>query len=1053
MSQSPFPIGCASPLRAISALLLGGMPLLQAQPLAPGVLHRAPVTSPTDGAEEDYRYLSGLVERELWDLAVKAGQEFLRQHTGDERETLARYHLAGALFALQQHAEALPHWKRLARISDFAYRLEAEFRAGECALALNDNKAAAEHFRRVLKGDQSYLHGAAEFLLGEASFRAGDFAAAEAAYDRHVKRFEDAPTVPDARRALAWCAWERGVIDETIKRARFFLERYGDDTAAPEVHVLLGEALLETDDPRTALAAFRAALRDPEQGAAALRGAGFALAALNKPAEAAQSFGSVLQRYPGSPLARECRLQKGAQLIAAGMASQAAEALAPLASKGDAEGALWLGRALAQSGDHEHALAALERGLGNGPSEELRGQLQVARGNVLQTLGRSEAARAAFAEGNSDYALHAAAVAALNSGDPKAAEDFAETLLKRGEAAAYRAPTLLVLAEARFSRERWDAAEEAFRLALAQAEDDAARSRARSRMAWCRYLSGDLEAAARGFGELARQMPQAPEAEEAARMAARSLEENGSPAHGAWRDYLQRFDESEHTLEALIALARTTDDEAEQRAALLRAADLDREGDLGARALLDLAESLAQSGDADGAQARFGDLLRRVEGRNFELEARARYGLAWGHFDREQFGRAAEILAPMAEPRHLETLRNIDGELTAAALELLVWSLARAERAAQATTVLGRLVLGSRPLMVDAERRFGVTHTVAEAWLRAGDPLRGVALYEQLLASLDTGPQTGDVSLRCWIEGAYLALEADRLEEAEALLRRAHERAPDDPRVLEACFFVGEALLEADDDRRALALFGLASRPASPLAADALYRAGFTQLQAGASAEAEGLFSALVEQHPKSPLLGETLFLLGEARYRAGKFTAAIAALERVRREHPRHAVRPKALFRLGLALGHEKRWDSAAEVLAELATAFPSFENLAEAELWRGRSLAALSRGRAARAALERVLRLDDGALAAEARVVKGDLLLSEERFEDALSEYLKVAVLYTHPPAVAQALLGAGQALEQLERPEDAARRYAEVLERYAGSPWARSAQQALDRLRGSR
>src|SRR5205814_8052997 len=89
------------------------------------------------------------------------------------------------------------------------------------------------------------------------------------------------------------------------------------------------------------------------------------------------------------------------------------------------------------------------------------------------------------------------------------------------------------------------------------------------------------------------------------------------------------------------------------------------------------------------------------------------------------------------------------------------------------------------------------------------------------------------------------------------------------------------------------------------------------------------------------------------------------------------HDVMPKVLFRLGLALAQRDRWREAADELAALARAEPDFENLAEAELARGRALAHVGDPRGARAAFDRVIAKDKGRLSDLARIEIGRLLV----------------------------------------------------------------------------
>jgi TolA-binding protein len=154
-------------------------------------------------------------------------------------------------------------------------------------------------------------------------------------------------------------------------------------------------------------------------------------------------------------------------------------------------------------------------------------------------------------------------------------------------------------------------------------------------------------------------------------------------------------------------------------------------------------------------------------------------------------------------------------------------------------------------------------------------------------------------------------------------------------------------------------------------------------------------------------------------------------------------------LFRSGLVAGALARWNECESALSELARSFPEFPNLAEGELWRGRALLERRDLRAARAAFERTLALDQGELAAGARLGLGRLASAEGKHEAALSEYLKVALLYAHEPSVAEALYRAGETLEALGDPDKARARYREVADEHARSPFAERARERLRAL----
>ena len=153
--------------------------------------------------------------------------------------------------------------------------------------------------------------------------------------------------------------------------------------------------------------------------------------------------------------------------------------------------------------------------------------------------------------------------------------------------------------------------------------------------------------------------------------------------------------------------------------------------------------------------------------------------------------------------------------------------------------------------------------------------------------------------------------------------------------------------------------------------------------------------------------------------------------------------------FRLGLARCAREDWKGGLEALAALAAAKPDFENLAEAELARGRALSHLDRTREAQSAFERTLALDKGVLAERAHLELGRLHYAAQAYEPALSEFLKVAVLYDLPEETSEALLGAGRTLEAQGDSKRAVEQYRELVEKHAGSPAAATAKRRLAEL----
>jgi TolA-binding protein len=329
---------------------------------------------------------------------------------------------------------------------------------------------------------------------------------------------------------------------------------------------------------------------------------------------------------------------------------------------------------------------------------------------------------------------------------------------------------------------------------------------------------------------------------------------------------------------------------------------------------------------------------------------------------------------------------------------------------------------------------------------------------QALISGLLDRVESRAVAASLLVEYTWLALDQKQLDPAEEALRaalkiaQAAEGGAADPALAEACFFVAEGRFEEAAYDRAAELYRIASSLAGEgeWAARSLYKEGFCHLNLGREADAVRSFARLVEEHPGCELWGEGLFLLGEAHYRAERFEQAAAAFEQLLRDAPRHETVHKALFRLGLAQARLEHWTGCEAALSRLLREAPGFENAVEAELWRGRALAARRNGRGARQAFERVIALDRGVLAARARLELGRMSRADGDSEQGLSHFLKVAVLYAHEAEVSEALYLAGQCLEELGQPEQAAAQYEEMLERTPKSELAADARARLQELK---
>ncbi|MFG0316999.1 MAG: tetratricopeptide repeat protein, partial [Planctomycetota bacterium JB042] len=958
---------------------------------------------------------------------------FLKRWPDHERSDHARYRLATACFELDRFEDAIPHLRKLMIRAGFEFEAEAAFRLAECELRAKRYDRAISALERVASLDEAYLRDPTTFLLGEATFRKGDFAAARGHYATLLDRAPNGEHARDARYGLAWCAFRLGEHDAARVAIDAFLRRHPGDPLAGELVFLRGECLLEAGRPEEALAAY-AEVPDGPFRDAALRGLGFASAALGRAADAAAAFEAIVRRHPESRYASEAALQGGIQALKADDPRRAVALLSTPAAGVGPEVRYWRGRAKQAAGDREGALADLDAALRTVEDEALRERLQVARGDLLFELGRTDAAAKAYGGSKSDYALHAAAVASLNEGRFDDARRLAEEFVARHEESPYAAATWIVLGECRLAAKEHDAAIAAFERALGADRDRTETARVRGRLGWCRFLSGDGAGAAAEFRRAVEAGAGGDELAEARYMLGRSLEASGDPdgAREAWRTYRREHRDGPHAADVLLGLARLeegAEGTARLEELLARHADHETAPD----ALFALAERLSEAGRTDEAAKRYGELLSRFP--RHAAAAPARYGLAWCLYGAERFPAAARELRTLLDDRSLAP------DVRLAALELLVFAEQRAPNPAGMVEAFDRFRRECR----DDARVLAAGRACAETLATAGKADDA----DRLLRSIRTTDGAATRALR--IERAYLALDGGDAAGAAERIQALVQQGDQDPTTAEAAFFVAEALFEAGDDARAVPLYAYAARVEGSGVVDrALYKEGFSRMRGGDLEGAVRAFASLGDDHRNSPLWGETQYLRGELLYRLDRLEEAAKALARLRREIPNHAATPKALFRLGLALCRTGAWGEGEEALTELVRKNADFEHLAEAELWRGRALASREKPRAARQAFERVIQSDRGVLGARARLELGRLHFAGGDPEKALSEFLKVSVLYAAEEENAEALYLAGLCLEKVGDPQKAKSQYREIVEKYPRSAFAANARERLAELK---
>ena len=199
---------------------------------------------------------------------------------------------------------------------------EALIARAELRFARADYPAALADYQRVV-AERPESGSAARALVGQGdiAFNQEDFAAAEAAYRRVLDRYPASPFAADALAGLSYTLDATGRADEYPALLAAVEARATDPASLARIRLARAEAALAAGDAQSAadvLGQMLGAGPPPEFEAEGLLALGGALAALDRPADAAAPLRRLLARHGASPFAPEAALQLIEVLLAAG---------------------------------------------------------------------------------------------------------------------------------------------------------------------------------------------------------------------------------------------------------------------------------------------------------------------------------------------------------------------------------------------------------------------------------------------------------------------------------------------------------------------------------------------------------------------------------------------------------------------------------------------------------------------------------------------------------------------------------------------------------------
>ncbi len=248
--------------------------------------------------------------------------------TGADLAALAAYRLAQIAFESKNDAEARREVEgMLSRAGDPPLREAALFLQGEAAYWLRDYAAAISAFRRLLQEFQGgAVSGTSRFLLGWAELRLDRTQEAFGSWQRVVGQSPPDPRRPEALLLLASLWQRRGDPRQAASLLLTLIQEHPEASQVSLALYLRGLALLEANDPASAVEAFRAVVtRDPLfPHIPTLRLAlGQGLLRLEKFDEAQSEFRVAASLLSGQPLEAESWLGVGIAALRLGRLADA----------------------------------------------------------------------------------------------------------------------------------------------------------------------------------------------------------------------------------------------------------------------------------------------------------------------------------------------------------------------------------------------------------------------------------------------------------------------------------------------------------------------------------------------------------------------------------------------------------------------------------------------------------------------------------------------------------------------------------------------------------
>jgi len=818
-------------------------------------------------------------------------------------------------------------------------------------------------------------------------------------------------------------SFNRKQFENAAKYFQIFLDRFPDHPLRGQAIYLLAESCLERNDPAAAEKGLALAANtkiDPSLADYLTLTQGKLADQQNKPEEAAQLYKQVIDHLAASP--KDPRV---------------------------GEAYYRLGTLRYKQKNFADAVQILSEARGKLGGQSLVVPITLQEGICLLLLNDPKNARARFEEIASQYpkhplapqALYQLARVGLQTGDVELAKSSVERLSERDDPPAIVDSARLVFGESLLNAKSVDAKSRTEQLqALAtKAHEDATKQQLSYYAGLAAYDAGDFPTASSNLEWALKSSSPTLQSDAGYVLGlVRLKEQRPAEAIPLLLAFAKGREPSTSTRSAMVNLAKaiaSLPDSPETKKSRDELISIAAEDPTGAKVLLDIGNQFF--GQKKYSESR--EAFQRAMEKEKEGAARvpALLGLGWSHYylgDR-----------PAATTTFQQANDSPEGNPTEKAEAVYMLGIIASED--------GKKDEGAK-LLEQVYRDYPMSPFAIEAGLRAAGLLAQTNHADEadkLYESLSQREDAKERRIRATYDRAWLALDRDDKESGVTLLQKVVDDPMAGSLAPEAAIKLAELLQSEGKLEPALAMISKAEslKPSANLVPALLYRRGLLHRDSSMPEEARKDFESLVTSAGDSPFAAAALFWLGETEFESNKNEIAINNYRRLleRKDAGKYA----ALAHLRLAQTYLKmqKWDDAdkeAETLADDSVELPVRE---EAIYVKGRVRQQKAEFDAARELYRKIIGEQRTETAAKAQFMLGETFLLQERFDEALKEFLKVEILYPIPEWQSFALLEVGKCYARQSEMENARKAFADVIEKYPNLPAANEAKKQLEVL----